>query len=84
MFHEVVEIYSPITYYWTVPLILDHSYLVGNLTNSKIAETKALEPLKSWHFCSGPKLGALSNNRWSGGIHWLADLHLIQQNISYN
>ncbi len=41
----------PDTYYWTVPLILDHSYLVGNLTNSKIAETKALEPLKSWHFC---------------------------------
>ncbi len=62
-------------------LILDHSYLVGNLTNSNIAETKALEPLKSWHFCisnfwtcwfpnekmSGPRLGALSNNRWSGG-----------------
>jgi hypothetical protein len=39
--------YPTITYYWTVPLILDHSYLVGNLTNSKIAETKALEPLKS-------------------------------------
>jgi hypothetical protein len=43
--------YPTITYYWTVSLILDHSYLVGNLTNSKIAETKALEPLKSWHFC---------------------------------
>ncbi len=41
----------PITYYWTGLLILDHSHLVGNLTNSKIAETKALEPLKSWHFC---------------------------------
>jgi hypothetical protein len=39
--------YPPITYYWTVPLILDHSYLVGNLTNLKIAETNALEPLKS-------------------------------------
>jgi hypothetical protein len=37
----------PITYYWTGLLILDHSYLVGNLTNSKIAETKAVEPLKS-------------------------------------
>ncbi len=37
----------PITYYWTGLLIMDHSYLVGNLTNSKIAETKALEPLKS-------------------------------------
>jgi hypothetical protein len=27
--------------------ILDHSILVGNLTHPKIAETKALEPLKS-------------------------------------
>jgi hypothetical protein len=27
-------------------LILDHSHLVGNFTNSKIAETKAFEPLK--------------------------------------
>jgi hypothetical protein len=27
--------------------LMDHSYLVGNLTNSKIAETKAVEPLKS-------------------------------------
>ncbi len=36
----------PITYSWTGLLILDHSYLVGNLTNSKIGETKALEPLK--------------------------------------
>jgi hypothetical protein len=39
--------YPPITYYWTGLLILDHSYLVGNLINSKITETKALEPLKS-------------------------------------
>jgi hypothetical protein len=31
--------YLPITYYWTVPLILDHSYLVGKLTSSKIADT---------------------------------------------
>ncbi len=67
----------PITYYWTGLLILDHSYLIGNLTNSKIAETKALE---SWHFLyqqfsnlfvsqrdlSGPRLGAVSNNRWTG------------------
>jgi hypothetical protein len=29
--------YLSITYYWTVPLILDHSYLVGNFTNSIIA-----------------------------------------------
>jgi hypothetical protein len=39
--------YPPITYYWTGLLILDHSYLVEKLTNSKIAETKAVEPLKS-------------------------------------
>ncbi len=32
-------IYPPITYYWTAPLILDHSYLVGKLTSSKIADT---------------------------------------------
>jgi hypothetical protein len=25
--------YPTITYYWTVPLILDHLYLVGNLIN---------------------------------------------------
>ncbi len=30
----------PITYYWTVPVILDHSYLVGKLKSSKIADTK--------------------------------------------
>ncbi len=39
--------YPLITYYWTGLLTLDHSYLVGNLTNSEIAETKVLEPLKS-------------------------------------
>jgi hypothetical protein len=32
-------VYPPITYYWTVYLILDHSYLVGKLTSSKIADT---------------------------------------------
>ncbi len=32
----------PFTYYWTVPLILDHSYLVGKLKSSKIADTKVL------------------------------------------
>ncbi len=32
--------YPPITYSWTLPLILDHSYLVGKLTSSKIADTK--------------------------------------------
>jgi hypothetical protein len=30
----------PITYYRTVPLILDHSYSVGKLSSSKIADTK--------------------------------------------
>jgi hypothetical protein len=34
-----------ITYYWTGLLILDHSYPVGNLKNSKIAETKAIQNL---------------------------------------
>jgi hypothetical protein len=32
--------YLPITYYWTVPQILDHSFLVGKLTSSKTADTK--------------------------------------------
>jgi hypothetical protein len=31
--------YSPITE-WTMHLILDHSYLVGKLRSSKIADTK--------------------------------------------
>ncbi len=36
----VSETNPPITYYWTVPLILDHSYLVEKLTRSKIDDTK--------------------------------------------
>jgi hypothetical protein len=32
--------YPPSAYYWTVTLILDHSYLVGKLRSSKIADTK--------------------------------------------
>jgi hypothetical protein len=36
--------YHTITDFRTVRLILVHSYLVGKLTSSKIAETKALEP----------------------------------------
>ncbi len=36
----IVILYPPITYYWTVPLILVHSYLLGKLTSSKIADTK--------------------------------------------
>ncbi len=51
MYHEQ-HIIPPITYYWTGLLMLDHSNLVGILTNSKITETKALEPQKSWHFCT--------------------------------
>ncbi len=34
------KIVSPITYYWTVPLILEHSYLVGKSTSSNIIDTK--------------------------------------------
>ncbi len=91
----IVLYYPPITYYWTVPLILDHSYLVGNLTNSKIAETNALEPLKSWHFCisnfrllisqrnmSGPRLGALSNNRWSEVLYYYFVWHFLKFNLT--
>ncbi len=44
-----IRLYPRITYFCTCLLILDNSYLVGNLTYSKIAETIALEPLKSWH-----------------------------------
>jgi hypothetical protein len=37
-----------IAYYWTRLLIMDHTlYRVGNFTNSKIAETKAIELLQS-------------------------------------
>jgi hypothetical protein len=41
--HECSNGNPPITYYWTVPLILDHSYLVGKLTGSKIADRKVSE-----------------------------------------
>jgi hypothetical protein len=65
-----------ITYYWTVLLILDHSYLVGKLTGLKIADTSVrilkvllllfqqFLNLSSFHQgISGPILEALSNNR---------------------
>jgi hypothetical protein len=39
-FSPITYYYLSITYYWTVPLILDHSYLVEKLTSSKIADTK--------------------------------------------
>jgi hypothetical protein len=74
--------YFPITYYWTGLLMLDHSYLVGNLTNSKIGWNKRFRTSKiltllyqqvsnlliSQRDMSGPRLGALSNNKRSGGI----------------
>jgi hypothetical protein len=47
MLETETELPPDIIYYWTVPLILDHSYLVEILTNSRIAEAKALKPLKS-------------------------------------
>ncbi len=67
----------PITYSWTVPLILDHSYLVGKATSSKVADTKVSG---FWRFFKAfesaildfvkfptryecPILGALSNDR---------------------
>ncbi len=56
--------HPPIPYYWTVPLMLDRSYLVGNLTNSKIAETNALEPLKSWHLCISYLRTSFPNEIW--------------------
>ncbi len=56
MVHDKIDIIQ-ITQYTPNHLVLDRSpnigpliYLVGNLTNSKIAEAKAFECLKSWHF----------------------------------
>ncbi len=70
----------PITYYCTEPLISDHSYIVGNLTKFKNCWNKSFRTSKiltllylqfsnsliSQRDMSGPRLGALSNNRWSG------------------
>jgi hypothetical protein len=68
-----------ITYFWTVPLSLDHSYLVGKLTSSNLLIQKCPDFRGSNAFVqffnlscsqtdtSGPILGDLSNNRWSGG-----------------
>ncbi len=38
LFELFVVSTPPITYYWTMPLILDHSYFVGKSTSSKIAD----------------------------------------------
>jgi hypothetical protein len=40
MFAKKSKKVPPFTYYWTAPLILDYSYLVGKSTRSKIADTK--------------------------------------------
>ncbi len=37
--HKPAIKYPTITYYWTVPIILDHSYLVEKLTSSKFGDT---------------------------------------------
>jgi hypothetical protein len=37
---KIFSHYPPITYYWTVLLILDHSNLIGKLASWKIADTK--------------------------------------------
>ncbi len=74
----------PITYYWTVPLILDHSYLVGkqvrkllmqkcqDFRGSKAFVSAIFEFVKfaTRYRMSGPILGDLSNNRCSGGIFY--------------
>jgi hypothetical protein len=76
------RLYSTITYYRTGLLILDHSYLVGNLTNAKNCRNKSFitsriltllyqqfsNLLISQRDMSGPRLGALPNNRWSGVV----------------
>jgi hypothetical protein len=73
--------YPSITYYWTVPLILDQSYLVGEINkfeNCWYKSVRILEVLKllfpqflnlssSQRDMSGPRFGDLSNDRWSGG-----------------
>jgi hypothetical protein len=69
--------YPPITYYWTVPLIsrweLDK---FKNCWNKSFRISRILTLLYqqfsnlsfSPRDMSGPRLGALSNNKWSGGI----------------
>ncbi len=76
--------YIPITYFWTVPLILDHySPLIScweldkfkNCWKKSFRTSKILTLLYqqfsnlliSQRDMSGPRLGTLSNNRWSGG-----------------
>ncbi len=76
--HFAKEKSSQYKHFWQYPPIT--YYCVGNLTNSKTAETKGLEPLiltllyqqfsnllTSQRDMSGPRLGALFNNRWLRG-----------------
>ncbi len=73
-------IYHPITLYWTVPLTLDHSsrWVINKLENCWYKSVRVLEVPKllfqqflnlssTQRDMGGPILGALSNNRWSGG-----------------
>jgi hypothetical protein len=99
-FKCTVELFSkytpPITYFWTGLLILDHSYLVGNLTNSKIAEksfrTSKILTLLYQQFSnllisqrdmSGPRLGTLSNIRWLRGITKTSDIKIPKREVIY-
>ncbi len=70
--------HPPITYYWTVPLILDHAYWETNeFENCWYKSVRILKVLKLLlqqflnfssfqQDMSGPILGTLSNKRWSG------------------
>jgi hypothetical protein len=74
--------YPSITYYWTIPLILDpliSCWETDKFKNCWYKSVRILEVLKllfqqflnlssSQRDVSDPILGALSNNRWSGGI----------------
>jgi hypothetical protein len=90
-------LYSQLDYTPLSPIIGQcpylHSYLVGNLTISLIAETKALENRTSKILTllyeqfsnlliferdmSGPRLGPLSNNRWPG-VHSVSHIKLSE------
>jgi hypothetical protein len=56
---------TPITYYWTVPLILDHSYLVGELTSSKIADSPDLRGSKAFVSAIFEFVKFPTRNEWS-------------------
>jgi hypothetical protein len=78
---EEQKLYPPITYYCTGLLILDHSYSRWEFDKSKNCWNKSFRTYKiltllyqqfsylliSQRHMSGPRLGALPNNRWSEG-----------------